>query len=74
MSHLLSAWNQNEQRIGAWASIIGLLVVVVGLLTQLPLAETTKEKIYASGLVLMTMGGATTFFVGMWLTAKQMLG
>src|SRR4051794_27477640 len=61
MSHLMSLWNRIENRVYGWASIIGLAIVVVGLLVPLPLAETTKERIYANGLVLVSLGGVVTF-------------
>src|SRR5438552_3160175 len=56
-------WVRNEQRIGAWASIVGLTLYVVsaGFLNQIP--SSTREWIYASGVVLVCLGGALVFFV-----------
>src|SRR5437868_2648973 len=56
----LSFWNKHEQRVGAWASIIGLLIVLIGLLSW---PNTVKEAIYAAGLVLLLLGASAIFFV-----------
>jgi hypothetical protein len=63
MHLLFSLWNRYEQRLGAWASIFGVAVVVIGRLASANIADSTQAVIYAAGLTLVLVGSATTFLL-----------
>src|SRR5688572_17807089 len=63
MRHFLAFWNRYEQRVAAWVGILGFLVLLSGWLGIGLFAESTRELVYASGLVFALLGSSATFLV-----------